>query len=227
MPCCRNLLLLLPSLLTTVCLLTHTWNESQSSTNTNTMDRTAIWVQTHAIRPERNHGSSSHSRSTSRHNHGLSGSGFVSQHSSQTDLDSEQHPAMSSPTRSRHRYSSRAEPPEHTRSKHHHSSRQHDDYGSQRKEYHDERSNSVRQRRAPCINIPDEAYRNPNLPAFVQGPPGSGYPMNMSSIRTVLPPSPTAAKAIQGPPSPPLKFPAQLNPKACPSDPFVFDVLIN
>ncbi|KLO08486.1 hypothetical protein SCHPADRAFT_893830 [Schizopora paradoxa] len=54
----------------------------------------------------------------------------------------------------------------------------------------------------PRLNIPTVIYQNPNLPAFVQGPPGSGYPMNMVPA---YPPPP--------PPSPPVPVPSAINPK--------------
>jgi hypothetical protein len=200
--------------------------------DSNSLDRTARWVQTHAVRPHtsRHHSSPSHSRSAStRHNQGVSGAGFVSQHSSQTDLDAAEQPVTASyPSHSKHHYSSRSNEQEtHSRSKHSHGSRHRNDYDSQRsKEKYDERGSTARQRHfPPRLNIPDELYRNPNLPAFVQGPPGSGYPVNMTTIRTPLPTTPTRVHseraAVREPPSPPFKISAQLNPKVR-SDPFRF-----
>ncbi|KAI5118211.1 hypothetical protein M0805_004701 [Coniferiporia weirii] len=61
----------------------------------------------------------------------------------------------------------------------------------------------------PRLNIPASMYRNPNLPAFVQGPPGSGYPMSMSSAH---PTHPSSVRASVPPPQPVL-IPAPLNPK--------------
>ena len=55
--------------------------------------------------------------------------------------------------------------------------------------------------------IPTEVYQKVDLPAFVQGPPGSGFPRTM-------PVSPLSATAtVVKPPSPPLNIPIPLNPK--------------
>lgn len=68
-------------------------------------------------------------------------------------------------------------------------------------------------RALPRLNIESTMYRNPNLPAFVQGPPGSGYPMSMSSAPKVPPP---IRATVPDPPSSPLEVPSPLNPKVRP-----------
>lgn len=64
--------------------------------------------------------------------------------------------------------------------------------------------------RPPRLNIPTKIYRSPDLPAFVTGPPGSGYPMQMSSTRQP-PPQVRAAAPVQ--PMSPVQVPVPLNPK--------------
>lgn len=59
----------------------------------------------------------------------------------------------------------------------------------------------------PRFNIHSSLYRHPQLPAFVQGPPGSGYPMAMSTADA------DARAAVPSPPSPPIHVPTPLNPK--------------
>jgi len=72
-------------------------------------------------------------------------------------------------------------------------------------------SNSLPSEHRPRLNIPTALYRNPNLPAFVQGPPGSGYPMLMTAAG---PPAPHSARAaVSMSPSPPPEIPSTLNPK--------------
>lgn len=55
--------------------------------------------------------------------------------------------------------------------------------------------------------IPTAIYHKPNLPAFVQGPPGSGFPKSM-----LVSPLSLSATVIK-PPSPPPNIPIPLNPK--------------
>lgn len=73
--------------------------------------------------------------------------------------------------------------------------------------------------------IPTIVYPDERLPAFVQGPPGSGYPMTMSGGR----PLPHMYNAKYGgahiskPPSPPVHIPTPMNPKV--SLPILLDMI--
>ncbi|THH09658.1 hypothetical protein EW145_g1845 [Phellinidium pouzarii] len=172
------------------------------------MDRTARWVQMHA-QPGYHQQSSLSSRNRTQLDRK---DGMSSQQSSRTDLGGQDH-GVGSGGRARARQSSTVLavagssrssqriipadaplfPPGHHRSHSH--------------------SNSLPREHPmqPRLNIPPSLYRNPNLPAFVQGPPGSGYPMSMSSAHPML--HQTVRAAVPSPPSPPIQIPAPLNPK--------------
>ena len=169
-------------------------------------DRTARWVQQHSQHSIRYQNAASRSHLKPPRQEGTS-----SQQSSRTDLGGQntgvgsggrayaRQSTMAYPQRDSSR--SRHQPPmveEPLSSSHHRRSRSH--------------STSVPQdyRTPPRINIPSEVYRHPNLPAFVQGPPGSGYPMSMAPPRR---PPPPARAAVPTPPSPPPQVPNSLNPK--------------
>ncbi|KAH8110044.1 hypothetical protein DFH11DRAFT_828314 [Phellopilus nigrolimitatus] len=172
------------------------------------MDRTARWVQQHAQPSyyQRNSLSSSRNRQRVERQEGLS-----SQQSSRTDLGGADHGVgsgrrayapqsstvlgVAGSSRSSQKVAS-AEPP---LSSSHHRSRSHS--SSLPHEHHTR----------PQLNIPASLYQNPNLPAFVQGPPGSGYPMTMTSARPT--PSHFGRAAVPGPLDPTLQVPAPLNPK--------------
>ncbi|OCB90538.1 hypothetical protein A7U60_g2216 [Sanghuangporus baumii] len=170
------------------------------------LDRTARWVQQHTQHSFRHQSAASRSHLKHPQQEGTS-----SQQSSRTDLGG-QNTGVGSGGRAYARQSTTAyaqhgssrssrQPPmadEPLSSSHHRRSRSH--------------STTVPQdyRTPPRIHIPSEVYRHPNLPAFVQGPPGSGYPMSMSAPRR--PPPPPRA-AVPAPPSPPLQVPNPLNPK--------------
>ncbi|EJC99169.1 uncharacterized protein FOMMEDRAFT_142801 [Fomitiporia mediterranea MF3/22] len=169
------------------------------------MDRTARWVQQHSQHSYRQQNATSRN-----HIKPLRPEGTSSQQSSRTDLGGQDRGvgsggrayAKQSSTIYAHAgssYSNR-QPPlvDEPLSSSHRRSRSH--------------SASVPQdhRTPPRLNIPAALYRNPNLPAFVQGPPGSGYPMPMQSVRQ---PHPHPRAVVPSPPSPPLQVPAPLNPK--------------
>lgn len=172
------------------------------------LERTARWVQTHAVRQ---HGdpqphSGSRSRGTARrHAHGHDSS----PHSSRTDIT----PPSRTPTTTV-RYNVAPAQAQAIRIAYAHSSKKGGGEHQQR------RSRGRSQPPTPIerpvnpisrLHIPTELYHSPNLPAFVQGPPGSGYPMTMTPIRT--PDRERVVFPTGSPPSPPPKIPSQLNPK--------------
>lgn len=174
------------------------------------MDRTALWVQAHS-NPRSLQGSQHHTRL--KRQDGQS----ASQQSSRTDLGAPEHAAGSSgrttarprptasvlavagSTQDSQMQSLADEEPLSRPSYGHHRSRS--------------QPNSLTHDRQPRpqLNLPDKLYQK--APAFVQGPPGSGYPMVMS---TAEPPTSRSARVVlRGPPSPPPQVPTSLNPKVC------------
>lgn len=175
------------------------------------MDRTARWVQAHS-NPRALQGSQHHTRL--KRQDGQS----ASQQSSRTDLGAPEHAAGSNgrttTMRPRPTVSVLAVAGS-TQDSHLQSLGDEEQEPLSRPAYGHHRSRSQpnslthdRQPR-PQLNLPDKLYQK--APAFVQGPPGSGYPMVMS---TAEPPTSRSARVVlRGPPSPPPQVPTSLNPK--------------
>ena len=171
------------------------------------MDRTAHWVQSHAYLPNspRNSSDSDPLARVKKHD------GRSSQQSSRTDLSRQERGPAGAATGSSRRLPPSAVPGASSRSSHkkieepltrsHQRSRSHSQSHSN--------SHSTATDCKPRLNIPTVLYRNPNLPAFVQGPPGSGYPMLMT---TAQPATTHVARPVVSS-SPPPQIPASLNPK--------------
>lgn len=168
-------------------------------------DRTARWVQQHSQHTYRQRSATSRS-----HPKPIRQEGMSSQQSSRTDLGGQDN-AVGSGGRGYAKQTSTA----YAQAGSSHSSRQPPFVDEPLSSHHRRsRSNSTAvpqdYHTPPRLNIPTTLYRNPNLPAFVQGPPGSGYPMSMSAARH---PPPHARAMVPTPPSPPVQVPGSLNPK--------------
>lgn len=196
--------------------------------NDSSLDRTARWVQAHSHPSYRQYHAAAPaaayyqgtSSSRNRTRNERQQDGLSSQQSSRTDLGGQDY-GVGSKGRSHTRASSSAmavagssvashrvpgpEPLSSTPHRHPHQ--------RSRSASHSH-SIQTEQSTQPRLNIHSSLYRHPQLPAFVQGPPGSGYPMAMSTaaMQPVHPQHPVRA-AVPSPPSPPLQVPAPLNPK--------------
>ena len=171
------------------------------------VDRTARWVQQHSQHRSL-HGSQHYPRL--KHQDGQS-----SQQSSRTDLGAPEHAAGSNgraprprPTASVLAVAGSTQESHIQRAAADETPLSSSTYGHRRAR---SQSNSLPQERhqRPPLKLPAKFYEN--APAFVQGPPGSGYPMVMS---TADPPTTRSGRVVmRGPPSPPPQVPSALNPK--------------
>lgn len=186
------------------------------------LDRTARWVQQHSQHIYHRPGADSYSRSQLRPPRP---DGPSSHQSSGTDLGGHDHRGVGSGGRAYARQTAAYAAVDHT-SKYHqlhlsnesipslrtqNRSRSHShSYSHSHSRSQTYNNNPQPTEFRPRLNIPTKIYSDPNLPAFVQGPPGSGYPMSMSSTRQ--PPTQVRA-AVPVQPMSPVQVPVPLNPK--------------